>query len=181
MDPSVPLIVPEVNLKDIKLHKNIIANPNCSTIQLVVAIKKVHEIFGIKRIVVSTYQAVSGAGMFGINDLKKKDKKKFKYGITNNCLPHIDVFDVETGYTREELKLINETKKILNDYELNITATAVRVPVINAHSESVNLELKNNFKIQEIFDVLRNSDGVVIEDYIKKEIYPVARNACVKD
>ncbi|MDR1150570.1 MAG: aspartate-semialdehyde dehydrogenase [Clostridiales bacterium] len=181
MNDKVPLVVPEVNPEDLKNHKNIIANPNCSTIQLVVAIKKIHDVFKIKRIVISTYQAVSGAGIFGINDLKNDDNKKFKYSIVNNCLPQIDNFDLETKYTLEELKLINETKKILHAPEINITATAVRVPVINSHGESINLELRRDFDIKEIFDILRNTPGVAIQDDIKNEIYPLAKNASGKD
>ena len=146
MNPDVPLVVPEVNPEDLKNHKGIIANPNCSTIQAMIPLKVLKDTYGIKRIIYSTYQAVSGAGIEGINDLKNGvngvPPTKFPYQIFNNCIPQIDVF-LDNGYTKEESKMINETKKILHDDNLKITATTVRVPVINCHSESINIELLN--------------------------------------
>ncbi|MDD7794008.1 aspartate-semialdehyde dehydrogenase [Clostridium sp. 'White wine YQ'] len=175
MDPEVPLVVPEVNPEDINWHKGIIANPNCSTIQAMVALKPIHDKYGIKRIVYSTYQAVSGAGVQGIKDLedgiKGASPKKFPYPIAGNVIPQIDVF-LENGYTKEEIKMIEETKKILHNQDLKITATTVRVPVLNSHSESINLELINDYKIEDIFSLLSNSTGVVVYDNIKEDKYP---------
>ena len=163
MDKDVPLIVPEVNSEDIKKHKNIIANPNCSTIQMVLALKPLHEKFNIKRIVVSTYQAVSGAGKAAMDELvsqtkdfldKKKIKSKnFTKQIAFNLIPHIDVF-VEDGYTKEEWKMENETKKIL-DKNIKVSATCVRVPVITSHSESVNVEFEKNYNIDEVKKIIK--------------------------
>ena len=184
MDKSVPLIVPEVNSEFIRYNKGIIANPNCSTIQAVVALKPLDDKYNIKRIVYSTYQAVSGAGKQGIEDLKNGinniPPQKFPYPIFNNCLPHIDVF-LENGYTKEEEKMINETRKILNKPDLKITATTVRVPVFNSHSESINVEFENNFNLSELKETLKNSPGIVIQDDIYNNIYPLAINASEKD
>ncbi|MEQ8197879.1 MAG: aspartate-semialdehyde dehydrogenase [Clostridiaceae bacterium] len=175
MDPEVPLVVPEVNPEDIDWNKGIIANPNCSTIQAMVALKPIHDKYGIKRIVYSTYQAVSGAGVQGIRDLEDGLKgaapKKFQYPIAGNVIPQIDVF-LDNGYTKEEEKMIEETKKILHDQNIRITATTVRVPVLNAHSESINLELDKEYEVEDIFTLLGNSKGVVVYDNIKEEKYP---------
>ncbi|MDF2685327.1 MAG: aspartate-semialdehyde dehydrogenase [Clostridia bacterium] len=180
MFDDVPLVVPEVNSDDIKKHKGIIANPNCSTIQAVVALKPLHDKYKIKRIVYSTYQAVSGAGLNGYNDLKNgingEAPKKFPYPIFSNCLPHIDVF-TENGYTKEELKMVNETRKILGDKSLKITATTVRVPVYNCHSESVNVEFYNDFKMNEVRDILSAAPGIVLQDDVSQNIYPMAITA----
>lgn len=181
MDDDVPLIVPEVNFQDVTSHHNIIANPNCSTIQAVVALKPLDDNFKIKRIVYSTYQAVSGAGMKGISDYKNGIKgssnlEKFPYPIFNNCLPHIDVF-LDNGYTKEEEKMINETRKILDRPNLPITATCVRVPVLNCHSESINVEFENSFDLDDIFKILNNTKGVIVQDDVKNNIYPLAINA----
>ena len=188
MDLNVPLIVPEVNPEEIKNHNGIIANPNCSTIQAVVALKPLDEKYNIKRIVYSTYQAVSGAGSKGIMDLENGISvytnpsnninylQKFSYPIFNNCLPHIDVF-LDNGYTKEEEKMINETRKILKKPDLRITATTVRVPVFNSHSESINVEFEKEFDIEELISTLKNSPGIVIQDDIKNNIYPIATNA----
>lgn len=177
MDPNVPLIVPEVNSKDIFSHQGIIANPNCSTIQAVVALKPLQDHYGIQRIVYSTYQAVSGAGKKGLEDLENGMigllPEKFPHPIFNNCLPHIDVF-LENGYTKEEEKMINETRKILHRPDLKITATAVRVPVENCHSECINVELKQNFKLQEVKKLLSDSPGIIVQDDIQNNIYPIA-------
>lgn len=184
MEKDVPLIVPEINKEMIKLNNGIIANPNCSTIQAVLALKPLHDRFRIKRIVYSTYQAVSGAGILGIKDLEDPlnfaKPQKFPYAIYNNCLPHIDVF-LENGYTKEEMKMIEETKKILNDYSLNITATTVRVPVKNCHSESINVEFYEEFSIDEIKSCLKNQEGIILLDDIEKNIYPIASLADGKD
>ncbi|MFX0548077.1 aspartate-semialdehyde dehydrogenase [Hathewaya histolytica] len=176
MNPEVPLIVPEVNPEDISWHKGIIANPNCSTIQAMVALKPLHDKYGINRIVYSTYQAVSGAGVAGENDLingyKGEEPKKFPYAIAGNMLPQIDVF-MDNGYTKEEMKMIEESKKILHDSNLKITATTVRVPVVHGHSESINVELKSSFDLNEVFELFKNAEGVVLQDDIKNLIYPM--------
>jgi aspartate-semialdehyde dehydrogenase len=184
MDPEVPLVVPEVNSEDIKWNKGIIANPNCSTIQAVVALKPLYDKYGIKRIVYSTYQAVSGAGMGGYKDLVEGNKglppKKFPYAISGNILPHIDVF-TEDGYTKEELKMINETRKILHNDNLKITATTARVPVVYGHSESINVELNNPFEISQIFNLLKTSPGIVLKDDVKNLVYPMPIDAAGTD
>ena len=176
MDSEVPLVVPEVNPEDAFKHHGIIANPNCSTIQAVVPLKVMEKTAKIKRIVYSTYQAVSGAGKNGIDDLNNNTCNKFPYPINNNCLPHIDVF-LDNGYTKEEMKMINETRKILNRPDLAITATTVRVPVINCHSESINVELEHDFDINEIISNLKSTKGIIVQDDIENNIYPLAITA----
>ena len=180
MHPDVPLVVPEVNPEDIFSHHGIIANPNCSTIQAMLPLKAIDRKYTIKRIVYSTYQAVSGAGRFGIEDLENKanepNLKKFPYSIYNNCIPHIDVF-MEHGYTKEEYKMIEETRKILHHPNLPITATAVRVPVTNCHGESINLELEKEFDIYEIRLLLENFPGILVVDHPEKNFYPLASKA----
>ena len=184
MYDDVPLIVPEVNFKDVLNHNNIIANPNCSTIQAVVVLKPLDDNFKIKRIVYSTYQAVSGAGKLGLQDLENgyntqsqnTSLLKFSHPIYDNCLPHIDSFLIN-GYTKEEMKMINETRKILGHPTLPITATAVRVPVKNCHGESINIEFENPFSIDEVKSILKNSPGIVVKDDIKNDIYPIATEA----
>ncbi len=180
MDENVPLVVPEVNPEDVKWNKGIIANPNCSTIQAVVALKPLYDKYGIKRIVYSTYQAVSGAGVAGFNDLKNgvngDAPTKFPYPIAFNVLPHIDVF-TESGYTKEEIKMIEETKKIFHDKSLRITATTVRVPVFHGHSESINVEFKTPCTRDGVVDALRNFDGIILEDDTTKNLYPMPINA----
>ena len=185
MDKEVPLVVPEVNSEEIKKNKGIIANPNCSTIQAVVPLKVLDDKYKIKRIIYSTYQAVSGAGLKGIQDLEEGEDEgyelqKFKYPIINNCLPHIDVF-LENGYTKEEEKMINETRKILNKPNLPITATTVRVPVINSHSESINIEFENDFDLNELKQNLKNAKGIIVQDDPSAEIYPIATEASGHD
>ena len=184
MDPKVPLVVPEVNPEDIKWHNGIIANPNCSTIQAMPVLNAINKKYGIKRIVYSTYQAVSGAGIQGIKDLedgyKGIEPKKFPYPITGNVLPHIDVFE-ENGYTKEEMKMINETRKILHDDTLKITATTARVAVLNSHSESINLELQNEFELNDIVNLLSNTEGVVVYDNTKELKYPTPLYVTGKD
>ena len=184
MNENVPLVVPEVNPHDIYWNKGIIANPNCSKILAVVPLKPLHEKYKIKRIVYSTYQAVSGAGVKGISDLNDgfygKDPIKFPYPIYNNILPHIDSF-LPNGYTKEEMKMINETRKILGDNSLKITATTVRVPVVNSHSESINVEFYNEFDLDELKQLLKNSDGIIVEDDPEKNIYPMPINTTSHD
>lgn len=184
MDPNVPLIVPEVNSQQIKNNNGIIANPNCSTIQAVVALKPLDDKYKIKRIVYSTYQAVSGAGQKGVADLENgingKKPEKFPYPIFNNCLPHIDVF-LDNGYTKEEEKMINETRKILGKPDLKITATTVRVPVINSHSESINIEFENSYDLEELKNILKNAPGIILCDDVKNNKYPIATNASGHD
>lgn len=180
MHPNVPLVVPEVNSEDILSHHGIIANPNCSTIQAMLPLKVIDMKYTIKRIVYSTYQAVSGAGRLGIEDLENKadgdNLKKFPCSIYNNCIPHIDVF-MEHGYTKEEYKMIEETRKILHHPNLPITATAVRVPVVNCHGESINIELEKEFDIYDIRLLLENSQGIVVVDNPEKNFYPLASKA----
>ena len=171
MEPDVPLIVPEVNFDDIWNHNGIIANPNCSTIQAVVVLKPLDEAFKIKRIVYSTYQAVSGAGKKGLQNLESGTKSS--YSIYDNCLPHIDKFLINR-YTKEEMKMINETRKILNHPNLAITATAVRVPVSNCHSESINIEFEKKFNIEDVISILEKAPGVIVKDDINNSIYPTA-------
>jgi len=180
MDPEVPLVVPEVNPEDIKWNKGIIANPNCSTIQAMVALKPLHDKYKIKRVVYSTYQAVSGAGLAGYmdleNGLKGEAPKKFPHPIAGNCIPHIDSF-LPNGYTKEEMKMVNETRKILGDENMRITATTVRVPVFDSHSESINIEFYNDFDLDELKDVLKNAPGVIIKDDPENNVYPLALDA----
>ena len=175
MDDKVPLIVPEVNFEDAKNHHNIIANPNCSTIQAVVALKPLDDKFKIKRIVYSTYQAVSGAGKLGLQDLEQHSTLKFQHPIYDNCLPQIDTFLVN-HYTKEEMKMVNETRKILKHPTLPITATAVRVPVTNCHGESINVVFEKSFKLTDIFNTLKSAPGIVVQDDIENNIYPISSN-----
>lgn len=172
MDKTVPLIVPQVNMDDAYDNFNIIANPNCSTIQAVLPLKILDDKYKIKRIIYSTYQAVSGAGKKGIDDLLYNKAEKFPYPIVNNCIPHIDKFE-ENGYTKEEIKMIEETRKILKKPKLPITATCVRVPVLNCHCESINVELEYNFKIDDIRSDLNNSEGIIVMDDPQRQIYPI--------
>lgn len=176
MNEDVPLVVKEVNKNMLIKHKGIISNPNCSTIQAVIPLKILNDLYCIKRVIFSTYQAVSGAGINGINDLNNtltgKKANKFPYPIANNCLPHIDIF-LENGYTKEEMKIIEETRKILNLPNLNITATAVRVPVKNCHCESINVELENDFDILDLKQQLNKIEGIVVHDMPEKQIYPI--------
>ncbi|MEG1519675.1 MAG: aspartate-semialdehyde dehydrogenase [Clostridia bacterium] len=181
MNKDVPLVVPEVNPEDVLWNKGIIANPNCSTIQAVVALKPLYDKYGIKRIVYSTYQAVSGAGIAGYNDLVNGANgvapTKFPYPIFGNCLPHIDSF-LDNGYTKEEIKMVDETKKIFHDDSLKITATTVRVPVRHGHSESINVEMKKPCNdIKELRETLKNGKGIVIQDDPANLVYPMAINA----
>lgn len=180
MNKDVPLVVPEVNPEDILKHNGIIANPNCSTIQAMPVLKPLDEAFKIKRIVYSTYQAVSGAGVAGYKDLENGIKgeapKKFPLPIFSNCLPHIDVF-LDNGYTKEEEKMINETRKILHRPDLKITATTVRVPVFNGHSESVNVEFEKSVTREAVMEILKKAKNVVVKDDTKNAVYPTVLDA----
>ena len=190
MDPDVPLVVPEVNPEKIPTHRGIIANPNCSTIQMVVALKPIHDRVGIKRVVVSTYQAVSGTGKKAIEELKRQslnvlksesvECKVYPHQIAFNCLPHIDVFD-DSGYTKEEIKMINETKKIMGDNSIAVTATTVRVPVFSSHSESVNIETRKKMTAREARSLLAKSPGVEVLDDPARNVYPMAIMAAGRD
>lgn len=178
MQDDVPLIVPEVNFEDVINHKNIIANPNCSTIQAVVVLKPLDDKFKIKRIIYSTYQAVSGSGKLGLEDLEngrigaQTPLLKFSHPIYDNCLPQIDIFLIN-GYTKEEMKMVNETRKILGHPNLPVTATCVRVPVTNCHGESINIEFENDFSESEIKNILSSSPGIKVLDNTFNEEYPI--------
>ena len=183
-DPKVPLVVPECNPEDISWNSGIIANPNCSTIQAVAVLKPLDDKYKIKRVVYSTYQAVSGAGVAGWKDLedglKGEAPKKFPHPIAGNCLPHIDVF-MDNGYTKEEMKMIWETRKILHDPDLKVTATTVRVPVFNSHSESINVEFENPVDVEEVKKILSEAPGVVVVDDPAHDSYPLALDAAGTD
>lgn len=184
MDKNVPLVVPEVNFEDVRNNHGIIANPNCSTIQAMLPLKALDDKYKIKRIVYSTYQAVSGAGKNALEDLSNVDNtlplKKFPHPIFNNCLPHIDDF-LDNGYTKEEMKMINETRKILHHPDLKITATTVRVPVSNSHSEAINIEFENDFEINELIKTLKDFPNIVVVDNPSKNEYPMPINATGHD
>ncbi len=186
MDKEVPLVVPQVNPDAAFKHKGIIANPNCSTIQAMLPLSVLHREYGIKRVVYSTYQAVSGAGVSGVDDLVKgreavvngKDftPGKFPHPIVDNCIPHIDVF-LDNGYTKEEQKMIEETRKILEDNDIAITATCVRVPVTNGHSESINVELSKPYEIEDVVKLMQSVPGLIVSDNLKENLYPLASTA----
>jgi len=192
MDPQVPLVVPEVNPHAIAQHtaKGIIANPNCSTIQMVVALHPIHKKYGIKRIVVSTYQAVSGTGKKAIDELFDQtraminfldyEKRVYPHRIAFNCLPHIDTF-LDNGYTKEEMKMVNETRKIMEDDSIAVTATTVRVPVFFGHSESVNIETHEPVSVDDVKALLKNAPGVQVMDDPGKNLYPLATDAAGQD
>lgn len=188
MDPECPLVVPEVNPHDLEWHKGIIANPNCSTIQMMVALKPIHDAATVKRVVVSTYQAVSGSGQKAIDELAKQvtqmfsgqvddiEPEAYPYRIAFNCLPHIDVF-MENDYTREEMKMVHETVKIMGDETIKVTATAVRVPVFYGHSESVNIETETKLSPEEARLALAAAPGVTVVDKPSDKLYPMAIDA----
>ena len=192
MVPDIPLVVPEVNRKAIGMYKNkgIIANPNCSTIQMVLVLKPIHDAVRVRRVVVSTYQAVSGTGKEAIEELLKQTKallsgrkpavKVYPHRIAFNCLPHIDVF-LDNGYSKEEMKMVNETKKILGDPTIAVTATTVRVPVLFGHSESVNIETEKKISAREVRRILSHAPGVKVVDDLKKNKYPLPIDAAGKD
>jgi aspartate-semialdehyde dehydrogenase len=190
MDPEVPLIVPEVNTHDLKWHKGIIANPNCSTIQMVLVLKPLHDAARVKRVIVTTFQSVSGTGKKAMDELMHqtsdilnfKDTKTevYPHQIAFNCIPHIDVF-MEDGYTKEEQKMVNETKKILSDDSIKITATTVRVPVFRGHSESVNIETEKKLSANKVRALLSAFPGIIVFDAPEKNLYPLPLNAAGKD
>ncbi len=188
MDPSKKLIVPEVNAHDLEENDKIIANPNCSTIQMVVALKPLHERFTIKRLVISTYQSITGTGVKAVRQFHmerdgqqlSKEEMAYHHPINENCIPHCDVF-LENDYTKEEMKLVHETKKILSDDSLRITATAVRVPVDGGHSESVNIEFEKPFDVAIIKKILRESPGIILTDEVANNQYPMPLMAKNRD
>ncbi len=185
MDPTKRLIVPEINANVIGTEDKIIANPNCSTIQLVMALAPLHKAYTIKRIVVSTYQSVTGTGVNAVQQMKDEragveGERAYPHPIDRNCLPHCDVF-LENGYTKEEMKMVNETRKILQDDSIQCTATAVRVPVVGGHSESVNLEFEKDFELADIHQLLSETPGVIVEDDVVNNVYPMPRFAEGKD
>jgi len=190
MDPKVPLVVPEVNSHDLKWHKGIIANPNCSTIQMVVVLKPIHDVARIRRVVVTTFQSVSGTGKKAMDELLQQttDLLNFRevkcnvypHQIAFNCLPHIDKF-LENGYTKEEMKMVDETKKIMGDDSIGVTATTVRVPVFRCHSESINIETEKKLSANEAREVLSAAPGIVVFDAPEKNVYPLAIQVAGKD
>ncbi len=190
MDPEVPLVVPEVNAHDLKWHKGIIANPNCSTIQMVVVLKPIHDAAKIKRVVVTTFQSVSGTGKKAMDELMQQttDLLNFKevkcnvypHQIAFNVLPHIDKF-LENGYTKEEIKMVNETKKIMGDNSIRVTATTVRVPVFRCHSESLNIETEKKITPREVRAVLSKAPGIIVFDAPEKNVYPLPVAIAGKD
>lgn len=186
MDATKKLVVPEVNADVLTKTDKIIANPNCSTIQMVVVLNPLHKKYKIKRVVVSTYQSVTGTGVKAVTQLmnERKDgssaEMAYKYKIDLNVIPQIDVF-LDNGYTKEEMKMVNETKKIMGDDSIALTATTVRIPVMGGHSESVNIEFENDFEIHDIFEIIKNTEGVILQDDVKNQIYPMPMNAHNKD
>jgi aspartate-semialdehyde dehydrogenase len=185
MDPEKKLVVPEVNANVLTKDDKIIANPNCSTIQMVVVLKPLHDKYRIKRVVVSTYQSVTGTGVKAVTQLMNERKgiegeMAYKYPIDLNAIPHIDVF-LENGYTKEEMKMVNETKKIMGDEFINVTATCVRIPTMGGHSESVNIEFENDYDLNEVKEILSKAPGVVVKDDVANFIYPMPLTAFDKD
>lgn len=184
MDPTKKLVVPEINGDELTASDKIIANPNCSTIQLVMVMAPLHKKYEIKRAIVSTYQSITGTGVKAVEQMEnersgKKGEMAYKYPIDKNCIPQCDVF-LENGYTKEEMKLTNETKKIL-DPAINVTATAVRVPVVGGHSEAVNIEFQKDFNLEEVKTILEHTSGITLQDDIANYIYPMPKYAQNKD
>lgn len=185
MDPNIPLVVPEINADEIKSDDRIIANPNCSTIQLVMAFKPLHDKYGIKRAVVSTYQSVTGTGVKAVKQLEDERsgdslEMAYPHRIDRNCIPHCDVF-MDNKYTKEEMKMVNETRKILGDGSIKLTATAVRIPVFGGHSEAVNVEFENAFDLAEVRQLLADFPGVTVVDNPDSDEYPMPLNVHEKD
>ncbi|MFN8237961.1 MAG: aspartate-semialdehyde dehydrogenase [Chitinophagales bacterium] len=186
MDPSKKLVVPEINADALTKDDKIIANPNCSTIQMVVVLNPLHQKYKIKRVVVSTYQSVTGTGKKAVDQLMNErangvsEEMAYKYKIDLNVIPQIDVF-LENGYTKEEMKMVKETNKIMRDDNIKVTATTIRIPVMGGHSESVNIEFENEFDLAEVRSILENAEGVVVEDDVANFIYPMPMNAHGKD
>jgi len=185
MNPKNKLIVPEINANELTVTDKIIANPNCSTIQMVMVMNPLHKKYKIKRTVVSTYQSITGTGVKAVKQLENekneiKGEMAYPYPIDQNCLPHCDVFE-DNGYTKEEMKLVNEPKKILNDNSLKITATAVRVPVVGGHSEAINIEFENDFDLGEVRKILHETAGITLQDNLDTNTYPMPIYAEGKD
>tara|TARA_B100001142_G_scaffold74985_1_gene75682 strand:- start:1151 stop:2140 length:990 start_codon:yes stop_codon:yes gene_type:complete len=185
MDSSKKLIVPEINAHLLSKKDKIISNPNCSTIQLVIALSELHNKFNIKRLVISTYQSVTGTGVKAINQLEsetigKESEKAYPHKIYKNAIPHCDIFE-KNGYTKEEMKLVNETKKILSNNSISITATAVRIPVMGGHCEAINVEFSNSFEVSDVFKILKNTSGVTIQDEVNQNLYPMPLTSQGKD
>ncbi len=185
MDTTKKLIVPEVNINVLTAEDKIIANPNCSTIQMVLVLKPLHDKYKIKRVVVSTYQSVTGTGVKAVTQLMNERKgvvgeMAYKYPIDMNAIPHIDSF-LENGYTKEEMKMLHETKKIMGDDTIQVTATCVRIPTIGGHSESVNIEFENEYDLEEVKTLLANADGIELKDDLDNFIYPMPLNAHNRD
>lgn len=182
MDPAIKLIVPEINGASLSKTDLIIANPNCSTIQMVMALKPLHDVLGLKRVIVSTYQSVTGTGVKAVSQMMKERNNEvsehmaYKYPIDLNCIPHCDVF-LDNGYTKEEMKLVNETRKILNLPNLAVTATAVRVPVLGGHSESINVSFEKSFDLASVKKLLQNAPGIVLQDEPSNNLYPMPLTA----
>jgi len=181
MDPAKKLIIPEINANILTLKDKIIANPNCSTIQLLIAIAPLHNNFGVQRLVISTYQSITGTGVKAVQQLENEingniGEMAYPHPIHKNAIPHCDVFQ-ENGYTKEEMKLVNETHKILNDYKIGITATAVRIPVVGGHSESVNITLKNDTSVDNVKKILNRAEGIVVQDNPENNSYPMPVNS----
>ena len=188
MDPSKKLVVPEINANELTKEDKIIANPNCSTIQMVLALAPLHKKYTIKRVVVSTYQSVTGTGKNAVDQMMReragetlsKEEMAYPYRIDMNVLPHIDVF-MDNGYTKEEMKMVNETKKIMGDDSIQVTATCVRIPTVGGHSEAVNIEFENDFDLDEVREILQNTDGILLEDDVANLEYPMPINAHNRD
>jgi len=186
MDPTKKLVVPEINANQLTKEDKIIANPNCSTIQMVLALAPLHDKYKIKRVVVSTYQSVTGTGKAAVDQLMAERngtegvEKAYPYEIDLNVLPHIDVFQ-PNGYTKEEMKMINETKKILSDDSIQVTATTVRLPVMGGHAESINVEFENDFDLNEVREILSNTEGIIVQDDPENNVYPMPKFAHKKN
>lgn len=185
MSPKHKLIVPEINAEELRIDDRIIANPNCSTIQMVLALYPLHKKYGIKRVVVSTYQSVTGSGKGAVDQMMAERKgetpdRVYPHKIDMNVLPHIDVF-VDNGYTKEEMKMVNETRKIIGDDTIAVTATAVRIPTMGGHSEAVNVEFKKDFDLEEVQKILSNAPGIVVQDDVANNVYPMPLTAHKKD
>ena len=186
MDTTKKLVVPEINANELTIEDKIIANPNCSTIQMVVVLNPLHKKYKIKRVVASTYQSVTGTGAKAVDQLLNERKSgssaqmAYKYSIDLNVIPQIDLF-LENGYTKEEMKMVNETKKIMGDSSIELTATAVRIPVMGGHSESVNIEFEKEFELNEVFQILNNTKGIVVQDDPKNQLYPMPITSHNKD
>jgi aspartate-semialdehyde dehydrogenase len=185
MDPSKKLVVPEVNADTLTKDDKIIANPNCSTIQMVLVLNPLHKKYGIKRVVVSTYQSVTGTGVKAVQQMENErnnieGEMAYKYRIDKNALPHIDVF-MDNGYTKEEMKMVNETRKIIGDDAIQLTATCVRIPVMGGHSESLNIEFEKDFDVNEVKELLSTAPGVVVQDDLDNFVYPMPLTAHEKD